>query len=165
MKWVEPKPPMKILCVNYRAFLDDVCPNIKCSLPAVCCCCNENKACPQHPRQTEDENTNYCPQPDQKCNQQMEPCGPQEPVTVYVQPCSITYTEGNQHKCAPGAQKCFANQGENNEDCGEPIPTFSCAPCGGTNWIWYWNSNLPLISRLIYYDCLYEAVMMGFAHL
>lgn len=37
MKFLEPKPPTNITCINYKAFLDDVCPNIKCSLPTICC--------------------------------------------------------------------------------------------------------------------------------
>lgn len=37
MKWLEPKRPAKVFCVNYREFLETVCPNYRCSLPEKCC--------------------------------------------------------------------------------------------------------------------------------
>jgi len=52
MKWLEPKPPNKVFCVNYRAFLENVCPNFRCTIPSVCCP-PENNFCPcpeQFPR-------------------------------------------------------------------------------------------------------------------
>lgn len=47
LKYLEPKRPSKIFCVNYREFLDAVCPNYKCSLPEVCCppCCDDSNSC------------------------------------------------------------------------------------------------------------------------
>jgi len=117
---------MKIMCVNYRAFLEDVCPNIKCSLPAVCCCCNDNRPCPQHPNGQQE--TNYCGEPT-STETQIEPCQPLEPVTVFMKPCSITYTEGDNHRCAPGAQKCFLNQQEGTQDEGGRLG--ACGSGGG----------------------------------
>jgi len=116
MKWVEPKPPMKLFCINYRSLLEDVCPNYKCALASVCCCCNQNKPCPQHPCQTQPDN--FCPDnSNQDCGQPQPECCPpcQEPLSVMVRPCQITLTEGNSHKCAPGALKCFLDQDEQQQ--------------------------------------------------
>lgn len=119
MRWVEPKPPLKLFCVNYRALLEDVCPNYKCALASVCCCCNENKPCPQHPQQQRVEPENFCP--DNSNQETLLNACPQEPVTVVVPPCKVTFNEGNAHKCAPGALKC------NLED--EQQPTFYDDAC------------------------------------
>jgi hypothetical protein len=95
--------------------LDDVCPNIKCSLPAVCCCCNENKPCPQHPMtctsQFSPDQGGFCP-PENNQEPELEECPPQEPITVHIQPCCVTMTEGKNHKCAPDAHTCNDGQKE-----------------------------------------------------
>jgi hypothetical protein len=44
MKWLEPKVPSKVFCVNYHAFLNSVCPNFRCALPSLCC---DDQSCPQ----------------------------------------------------------------------------------------------------------------------
>jgi len=51
LKYLEPKAPSQVFCVNYRALLESICPNFKCSLPELCCpseadreCCEEENA-------------------------------------------------------------------------------------------------------------------------
>lgn len=113
MKWVEPKPPMKLFCVNYRSLLEDVCPNYKCALASVCCCCNTDKPCPQHSSSTRIEPENFCPDESGQQETVLNACPPcQEPVTVVIPPCKVTYTDAQQHKCAPGALKCNFEQAE-----------------------------------------------------
>lgn len=135
LEWILPQPPLKILCVNYRAFLDDVCPNIKCALPALVCCCNENKPCPQHPSTCKAEflpdEDGYCPQ-EKSEEPKMEECPPQEPITIHVKPCFIKPTAGKTHKCAPGANKCFSSAYENGEET-QATAKFCIGEAGDSN--------------------------------
>lgn len=105
MKWVEPKPPLKLFCVNYRALLEDVCPNYRCALDSVCCGYNQKPGnCPQQNQQENTQPQNFCP--DKPKEDEMRECCPQDPVTVVVSPCQVSLTEGHSHTCAPGALKC-----------------------------------------------------------
>ncbi|CAG7835963.1 unnamed protein product [Allacma fusca] len=132
MKWIEPKPPLKILCVNYRAFLEDVCPNFKCALPSVCCC-GTGQPCAQHPCQPPGSEEGFCPNPDDG-ESELPQCQPQVPIEVHVQPCCIEPISAQGHKCSPdahtcndlsGAGDCSQNQGQTQFECQVQAPCCS----------------------------------------
>ncbi|CAL8073732.1 unnamed protein product [Orchesella dallaii] len=54
---------------------------------------------------------NFCPDNSNK-ETILNECPPQEPITVIVPACKVTYTDGNAHTCAPGALKCNMGQDE-----------------------------------------------------
>ena len=103
LKWLSPKAPSQVFCVNYRAFLDQICSTVKCALGELFTppcerdtepdpCCIVQNACPDTVHPCVDFsflNPNFCDP-----TQQYKDCQPWNNCTI---PNNCVYK--NTNKC------------------------------------------------------------------